>query len=527
MKKTIAMYIRLSLEDNDLKSSSDKKESNSIGNQRNLITKYIRESRELSDYEINEYLDDGFTGTNFEREGFQKLIASCRKGNVQCIIVKDFSRLGRDYVEVGNLLEQLFPFLGVRVISINDGYDSNTFVGQTGGIDVAFKNLVYNLYSRDLSHKVKSAVTSRMKKGEYQSPYGIYGYKKDPEDIHKLVIDDEAAGVVRRIFDMVIAGTPRGQIAKKLNDENVLTPALYKRKKGCTRDWAPDGKKAGWSNSMIAKIIRDERYAGNMVAHKKVYKAFGSKHQIEVDKSEWIVVENTHEGIVSHDEFEAANANMQVRHQPKKDKVSSGKNYSVITCPYCGLRLRPGKEEYRYMYCATGRTHSESPCSKVRIEKELVQNVLIKLVRNQAEIMISAEEIIKKKTQSKSAKNNTATLIKGLKAEKKRLEASKVSEYERYKLGSISRNEFSEAKKTVDTRIADIEKELSNLTVTLPEKALNEESDIWDIKKYVHLEKYDKEVMAALIEKAIVVDENTVEVVWKNQDMYDKLLAQI
>lgn len=209
MVKTVAMYIRLSLEDTDVK-SSEKNESNSITNQRDMIMRYIRDNKEFSDYLIKEYLDDGFTGRNFEREGFQNLITACKQGSVQCIIVKDFSRLGRNYVEVGNLLEQLFPFLGIRVISINDGYDSNSFVGQTGGIDVAFKNLVYNLYSRDLSQKVKAAVTSRMKRGEFLSPYGIYGYKKDSENIHKLVIDDEAAQVVRRIFDMVIAGTKRG-----------------------------------------------------------------------------------------------------------------------------------------------------------------------------------------------------------------------------------------------------------------------------------------------------------------------------
>ena len=433
MVKTVAMYIRLYLEDTDVK-SSEKNESNSITNQRDMIMRYIRNNKEFSDYLIKEYLDDGFTGRDFEREDFQNLITACKQGSVQCIIVKDFSRLGRNYVEVGNLPEQLFPFLGIRVISINDGYDSNSFVGQTGGIDVAFKNLVYNLYSRDLSQKVKAAVNSRMK---------------------------------------------RGEIARILNDEQVLTPALYKKK-----------------NTMIAKIIRDERYAGNMVAHKKVYESFDSKHQIEVDKSEWIVVENTHEGIVSYDEFEAANANMQGKRQSKKDKCSSSKNYSVIICPYCGLRLRPGKAEYKYMYCSTGRTNSNSPCSKVRIEKELVQNVLVKLVRNQAKIMLTAEDLLKQKAKESESKRNTESLIKRLRAELKRLEINK--------------------------EISDLERELLDKRV-----AIAEESDIWDIKKYVNLDKYDKEIMASLIEKAIVIDENTVQVIWKNQDMYDKVLSNL
>lgn len=304
----------------------------------------------------------------------------------------------------------------------------------------------------------------------------------------------------------------RGEIARILNDEQVLTPALYKKK-----------------NTMIAKIIRDERYAGNMVAHKKVYESFDSKHQIEVDKSEWIVVENTHEGIASYDEFEAANANMQGKRQSKKDKCSSSKNYSVIICPYCRLRLRPGKAEYKYMYCSIGRANSNSPCSKVRIEKELVQNVLVKLVRNQAKIMLTAEDLLKQKAKESEPKRNTESLIKRLRAELKRLETKKVSDYEHYKQGSNSRSDFLDAKGLADMRISEINKEISDLERELLDKrvAIAEESDIWDIKKYVNLDKYDKEIMASLIEKAIVIDENTVQVIWKNQDMYDKVLSNL
>lgn len=214
-------------------------------------------------------------------------------------MVKDLSRLGRNYVEVGNLLEQVFPFLGVRVVSVNDGYDSAMLDGQTGGIDVAFKNLVYSLYSRDLSHKVKSAVETRMKRGEYIGPYGFFGYRKDPEDIHRLVVDEEAAVIVRRIFRMVGEGMRRNEIVKILNEEGVPTPAVYKQRKGCTRDWFPEGKKGGWNTSMVAKIIRDERYAGHMVSGKKAYESFDSRRQVGVDRSDWIVVRDTHEGIVT------------------------------------------------------------------------------------------------------------------------------------------------------------------------------------------------------------------------------------
>ena len=337
MADIVAMYIRISLEDDDLQNG--KAESNSITNQRELISTFILGKDEFSGCRIKEFFDDGFTGRNFDRPGFQGMITECRAGNIKCIVVKDLSRLGRNYVEVGNLLEQLFPFLGVRVISINENYDSDAFNGQTGGIDVAFKNLVYNLYSRDLSQKVKSAVTTRMKRGEYIGPFGLFGYKKSPTDIHKLVVDDDAAAIVRRIFLMVIDNMPRREIVKILNEENVPTPAVYKQRKGCTRDWFPDGKKGRIHDCYKAK------------SHKKEYESFDSKHQIAVDKSDWIIIRNTHEAIVTQEEFDRANANMRYVSRGKKDNPANKKNFSVIICPHCGLTQRPGNNIEILMFC--------------------------------------------------------------------------------------------------------------------------------------------------------------------------------
>ncbi len=229
---------------------------------------------------------------------------------------------------------------------------------------MALKNLVYSLYSRDLSHKVKSAVETRMKRGEYIGPYGFFGYRKDPEDIHRLVVDEEAAVIVQRIFRMVGEGMRRNEIVKILNEEGVPTPAVYKQRKGCTRDWFPEGKKGGWNTSMVAKIIRDERYAGHMVSGKKAYESFDSRRQVGVDRSDWIVVRDTHEGIVTQEEFDRANANMRSVVQGKKRESANKGNYSVIVCPHCGLTLRPGTQKESILYCPTGRMHRDSPCSR-------------------------------------------------------------------------------------------------------------------------------------------------------------------
>ena len=416
---------------------------------------------------------------------------------------------------------------GCREISINDGYDSNAYIGQTGGIDVAFKNLVYNLYSRELSQKVKSAVETRMKRGEYIGPYGFFGYEKDPEDIHKLVVDKEAALIVRRIFQMVIDGEARKDIVNVLNRDGAPIPAVYKQIKGCTRDWFPDGKKSGWNTSMIAKIIRDERYTGDLVAGKTAYESFDSRHQIRVDKADWIVVEDNHEGIVFREEFEKANANMRDVVQGKKKKPANKGNYSVIVCPYCGLRLRPGKTENNFMYCPTGRHNKESECRNVRIRRKVAEDILLELVRHQAELLVKAEKILKEKQERFREKPGMDLEL--LKAEMKKVEAGKISGYEEYREGKLTREAFFERKKALDAR----KEEIACLMEEAEQNAAAEDMDsrkfeeVFRISGYAGLETFDKGVIASLISSAKVMGEDRLEVTWKYQDIYEKIFANI
>lgn len=525
MEKAVAVYIRISMEDGDMQEG--KTESGSITNQRALLQKYILGKEEFRGAPVQEFFDDGYTGRNFDRPGFQRMLEQCRMGKIGCIVVKDLSRLGRNYVEVGNLLEQVFPFLGIRVVSVNDGYDSDAFSGQTGGLDVAFKNLVYNLYSKDLSNKVKSAVNTRMKRGEYIGPFGIFGYQKDPEDVHKLVIDEEAAGIVRRIFRMVGDGMPRKEVVRVLNEENVPTAAVYKQRKGCTRDWFPDGKKGGWNTSMVAKIIRDERYAGHMVGHRNVYESFDSKRQVAVDRSEWIVVRNTHEGIVTQEEFDRANANMRSVVPGKKKNPANKGNFSVIVCPHCGLALRPGKNADSFMYCPTGRMHRDSPCGSVRIRRNVAERALMELVRKQAELLVSAEQALKEKRRQRAGKQGMDA--GDVKAEMKRLDGCKISDYESYKAGKMTKEMFLERKRVSDMKRQELTAVLGEMEAQeiLEEDSSREFGKALGIKEYLHLEKYDKAVMASLIASAKVMGEDRLEVTWKYQDVYEKILGEM
>lgn len=256
------LYLRLSRDD------GDKEESGSITGQRELLRDYISQHPELLEYAIR--IDDGFSGSTFERPGFQKMIEDVKSGRTDCIIVKDLSRFGRDYLVVGNYISRVFPFLGVRFIAVNDGFDSSR-PQDIDSLDTSFKTLIYDLYSRELSGKVKNAKRMRAEKGLFLSPFAPYGYVKDPEDKNRLVIDNGAADIVRKIFSLTIDGVRPSEIAAMFNRDGVPTPMLYKRAAGCSRDrWPSIHDENFWTQRTIIKILRDERYIGKFFFAEKL-----------------------------------------------------------------------------------------------------------------------------------------------------------------------------------------------------------------------------------------------------------------
>ena len=221
---TIAFYLRLSLTDGDL-GKDHKEESNSIENQRLLLQSFV-EAREDLYGDIREFIDDGYSGTNFERPAFKEMIEEAKKGKIQVIIVKDFSRLGRDYIGVGDYLEQIFPVLGIRFIAINSTYDSNDYIGKTMGLEMSISNLINALYSKDLSKKYRSAVQTKWKQGKSTACRTPYGYLKNKEDPSKWVLDPVAAANVRLIFEKAIQGWNTGMIASYMNENQIPPPGV-------------------------------------------------------------------------------------------------------------------------------------------------------------------------------------------------------------------------------------------------------------------------------------------------------------
>ncbi len=291
----IAIYMRLSKED-----GNDDNESNSITNQRLLLQQYI--AGHFENYTLQEFQDDGFSGLNLKRPGIMRLLKAAEDGEIDCIIVKDFSRFSRDYIEMGNCLERFFPKLGVRFISVNDGYDRGCHAGNFSGLDTAFKSLMYDLYSKDLSVKVKASLRTKKEQGQYVSGTSPFGYRKSPQDRHMLLIDEEEAAVVKRIFQMTAEGKTSAEIAEHFNKEGVKTPIQFRIEKQEVKK-QPKGSSFWWSRSTVCAILRNPVYTGDIVYGKYTRYEVGGKNHLR-PKCEWKTHHNHHEPIIEREFFE-------------------------------------------------------------------------------------------------------------------------------------------------------------------------------------------------------------------------------
>ena len=294
----IAKYIRLSVEDSQT-------DSRSIPNQRLILDRHIA-AMGIGGAEILEFVDNGCSGTNFERPAVKELLQLARLGQVDCILVKDFSRWGRNSLEVGYYIERVFPLLGLRFISVSDGFDSDEHKGDTGGLELSFKFLIHEYYSRDLSKKIKSARRERMRRGEYIMKNCVFGYKKVG---NTLAIDEPAAETVRMIFNLAARGHRPSAIAEALRTEKYPTPSEYKKNAGT-------GAQCNWNGAMIGAILRDEQYIGTYVAGKSRKLEPGGA-AVQTPESEWVKIPNHHPVIVDQAVFDAVQAQYK-RKAPRK-----------------------------------------------------------------------------------------------------------------------------------------------------------------------------------------------------------------
>jgi len=285
-----AIYVRLSKEDGDV-SDVSKAESNSISNQKELIREFLKNKEDI--VVVSERVDDGYSGVNFERPAFQLMLEDIKQGKVDCVVVKDLSRFGRNYIESGRYIEKIFPMLGVRFIAINDNYDSLIGKSQTDEIVIPFKNLINDAYCRDISIKIKSHLDVKRRKGEFIGSFTVYGYKKDERNHNLIIVDEYAARIVSNIFSWKIAGMSQQGIADRLNDMGVLSPAEYKKSCGSNyRAKFQTKSKASWSAVAVTRILTNENYTGTLIQGKYTTPNYKVKKTVVKNEEDWVRIEN-------------------------------------------------------------------------------------------------------------------------------------------------------------------------------------------------------------------------------------------
>ena len=381
----VALYIRLSKED------ESEGPSESVTNQKSLLEDFVKKNR-LSVYDT--YIDDGWSGTNFDRPDFQRMIGDIEAKKVNMVITKDLSRLGRDYIMTGHYMERYFPEKRVRYISLLDGID--TGVESSANDITPFRAIMNDMYAKDISKKIKSVKRDKQRKGQFIGGKPMYGYKMHPTEKNKIIIDEEVAPIVRRIFAMALSGVSCRQIATTLNEEGVLTPAVY-----CGWNMGRKGPYAGlWSSERISEMLQNETYIGNMVQGRTVKISYKSKKCLRQARENWVVVEGTHEPLIDAEIFQKVQMLVNSRKRTKSrtyDFLLRG----LIFCHECGYplavinRKNAAGEERLFFICRTYQRFTKAGvCTCHSIKEKTVTDAVLAKVREVCEAYLDPAKLL-------------------------------------------------------------------------------------------------------------------------------------
>ncbi len=507
-----AIYTRLSKED------SGKVDSDTIENQIDIISKYIESKEDLDLKEI--FIDNGYTGVNFHRPDFKRLLDNVKSGKINCVVVKDLSRLGRDYISVGEYLYSIFPSLNLRVISINDNYDSKINKG-FDDIVVSLKNLVNASYSRDLSKKVTSALHQKQLNGNYIGGY-LYGYKKLNGEKNKLYVDENVKDIVLEIFTLRAKGASFYEIEKILNDRKIPSPKKYLTEQGILNKYN-DYDKLLWNESTISKLVKNYAYLGHTAQGKVKHSIYYDKRKY-IDKNNWIIVENTHEAIISKELWDKVQ-------QVNKDKTYRGKKVThkenifrkLLYCKVCGYtyerkaRKLKNNDSYSYKYYCRGRKNSKhlkkTNCTNEPVSEKILEDALIIIINKYLEILDykvtrckGSYDISIYKTE-KSKTLNEISKVKNL----------KLKLYEKFEKGLVDLEDYKFMYDNFNLDLQVLEKKLNDLILKEDNKNENLKPIIEKAKKIKSL---NRNIIELFIEKIIVSDNKSIEIIWKFKGLF-------
>ncbi len=519
-----ALYVRLSRED------GDREESDSIVSQRELLTEFAAAREDMADPRL--YTDDGCTGTDFDRPAFQRMLEELRAGKIDCVIVKDLSRFGRNYVGVGEYLERVFPMLNVRFISVNDQVDSFLDPRSMNNLVVPFKNIINDEYCRDISNKVRASLDLKRRQGKFIGSFASYGYRKAPDDHSRLLIDEPAAAVVRDIFDWFAGGMSVLGIAKRLNAAGVPNPAAYKRAQGMNyRHPAAEKLDGLWPDSSVRRILKNRLYTGTMVQGKNRIKSYKLHISEAVPEEEWIAVEKTHEAIIPSDLFERVQSLFErdTRTAPAKKEVYLFSGF--LRCADCGRAMNRKQisqpyGDYHYYICSTFKKQHSGACTKHTIRSDRLEQAVLETLRHQIALAVEMDELIATINQSGARNRSVKHLVDErvqLETERSRIEQMKLSLYPDWKAGDISRDEYHRLKEQFEQRQAKLDARIISIQARIDEvqNGVDEtNSFLSQFAKYRNLQKLTREAVVELIDMIYVHEGGSITIRFKFSDAY-------
>ncbi len=534
------IYLRLSVEDNG------RKDSDSIENQKSLLLEYVNARDFLTMEDI--YADNGYTGTDFIRPEFDRLLEDVRRGRINCIVVKDLSRLGRNYVEAGEFLEKVFPFLGVRFIAVNDHYDSASLTS-SDELGASLKNVVNDVYAKDISRKVGTAMKAKRKRGEYVGCYAPFGYLKDPQNHNHLIIDTEVSPHVADIFEMRAAGTGIGTICRILNERNVPSPGRLRYERGIITNNNKKGSKLLWNRHVLSDMLANVVYIGSLAQGRSSSCLYKGIPFHWTDKSEWDYVENTHEPIINMElwsKVQEVNREKSLKAKSEQGRyagIPKRKNPygNLLRCADCGRVIKQvhsyhtspksGTNIYYNYKCPENIELGDMACPKKNMKAEALDKAVLCTIQKQMEMFLTQEVlrglIALEKEKTRSAKPTAR--IQEIEAEIKRHRNFCTVLYTDLKDGILSQDEYSYAKQRYMGELEMLEEELSELQSSLA-KASETGKGVrkWDslISRYYKTKELTPDMLKALVKEIKLYADGSISIDFKYMDEFEEMMKE-
>ena len=535
------IYLRLSVEDNG------KKDADSMENQKNLLMEYVSARPYLMLTDI--YMDNGFTGTDFERPEFNRMLQDARDGRIHCIVVKDLSRLGRNYVEAGDYIEKVFPFLGIRFIAVNDHYDSDSLMSGDE-LGASLKNVVNDVYAKDISRKVGTAMKQKRLRGEYIGNYAPYGYLKDPKDKNHLIIDQEIAPIVVEIFELRARGNGINTIARILNERDIPSPGRLRYERGIITNNNKKGSGLLWSRHVLSDLLKNVVYIGNLAQGRSASCLYKGIPFHWTEESEWDLVENTHEAIISPELWkrvqevtarksrEAKESHGKYADFPKRENPYG----SLLRCADCGRVIkqvhayntskRSGTSIYYNYKCPENIELGDTACPKKNIRAADLDEAVLATIRKQMEIFMDTQKILKELiAQEKETAKQEAPIsrVKDIQKEIDRRKGLCTALYTDLKEGILTQDEYFYAKMRYQEEIDSLEKELQELkSIRGKASEVVQGEKKWEqlISKYYKAQTLNPAMMEAIVKEIKLYADNSISIEFRYMNEFEELLQE-